>query len=185
MLPSLSGNKKKKNYCQVLFLEMCSIIKTGRIHFFKFVLLTRPYFVGILHPNSSEQKELWYPWQAQLICSKLEILSWRLVSCLHIRHGSQILMCHLPPWLEAASLACNHPVSRKPSRSRPALNTPALHSGQTPTLTKHPLGCLLGRQWRMSWYCFLPQRRSCPDEKGRRCLAKAGKRQRAILERQV
>ena len=115
MLPSLSGNKKKKNYCQVLFLEMCRIIKTGRIHFFKFVLLTRPYFVGILHPNSSEQKELWYPWQAQLICSKLEILSWRLVSCLHIRHGSQILMCHLPPWLEAASLACNHPVSRKPS----------------------------------------------------------------------
>ena len=71
MQPSLPGNKKKKNYCKVLFLEMCNIIKTGRMHFFKFLLLTCPYFLGILQPNSFKQKELWYPWQAQLICSKL------------------------------------------------------------------------------------------------------------------
>lgn len=32
MLPSLLGNKKKKNYCHVPLLEMYNIIKAGRIH---------------------------------------------------------------------------------------------------------------------------------------------------------
>lgn len=144
------------------------------------MLLTCPYSEGILHPNSSEP---WYPRQAQLICSKPEILSRRLVSCLHIRHGSQILMCHLLPWLETARLACNHPASRKPSRS-PQCPCPS----QQPETYPNKASPRLFAWWTMkNELILLPTREEVlPRRKGKKIrLAKPGKRQRVILERQV
>lgn len=104
MLPSLLGNKKEQS-CHVLFLEMYNIVKTGKKHLKKNFACDLSIFLGTLLPNSLQHKEPWYSWQAQLICSKLKILSWRLMGCLHIRHGSQTLMYHWLPWLEAASWA--------------------------------------------------------------------------------
>ena len=70
-------------------------------------------------------------------------------------------------------------------RRYPTLKCPVLHSSQEFALTNLLGGCLVGRQWRMSWYSFLPWRWSCPGGKQRRWLAKKGERQRTILERQV
>lgn len=53
MAPCLLSNKKKKiNDCYVLFLEMYSIIKIGKILcVFLIFVFNWSVFLGILHPN--------------------------------------------------------------------------------------------------------------------------------------